>query len=68
MPEKVLISNLPTIIGIGKNQENLNGNLDDLPNGLNRTLGSGSSFFPAVPEGESPGWDSDKVSAYNYLI
>jgi hypothetical protein len=28
----------------------------------------GSSFFPAVPEGESLGWDSDKVSAYNYLI
>ncbi len=49
IPEKVLISNLPTIIGIGKNQENLSCNFDDLttvpvvrrPGGLRCSSGEG---------------------------
>jgi len=35
---------------------------------LNLFFGVDSSFFPAVPEGEPPGRDSDKVSPDNYLI
>jgi hypothetical protein len=60
MPEKVLISNLPTVIGIGKNQENLNGNFDDLttipvvhrPSGLRC---SSREAWPVGPFSRLPG-------------